>query len=146
MAKQVVIPQDLHTDFDIGTGVANKISINIDGATIIRNGAGELEVSLEDAQVTSAFTGTTYLDGSTNVEDALEALDTAVAGAVAGIPVVPSTYNDEEIVTAGLPAPIATATNVEDALTGLANAVTTNASTELLENTFSNVTLGYIKP
>lgn len=146
MSKQVVIPQDLHTDFDIGAAVANKIALNIDGVSIIRNASGQLEAKFNDENIPTSFTGTSFLDGATEVETALAALDTAVAAAVAGTPTVPTTYNDEAILTSGLPAPIAAAANVEEALTALANAVAANEATEVLENTFSTVQLGFIKP
>ena len=96
MPKQVVAKDNLSTDFDLGVAIANKLAVNIDGVTIVRDGSGKLKVQLNDEDVTSNFSGTNYLDAISNVEDALSALDTAVDSAVNGVTAqVESVVNEE---------------------------------------------------
>ena len=44
MAKQVIIPADLNTEFDVGTQTADKISLKIDGTTLKKGASGAIEV------------------------------------------------------------------------------------------------------
>ncbi|MCB0098500.1 MAG: hypothetical protein KDE46_22360 [Caldilineaceae bacterium] len=76
---QVVTPQNLGNEFDLGVIEANKIHIKVDGTTIVRNGDGSVtalgqvtSLSLAGAQLT--FTDET---GSATVIDLAPAVDVA---------------------------------------------------------------------
>lgn len=123
----------------------NVATIPVDTDTKYAFGAGAVTDSNGLVQPVSASSVTTSaIDGVTIVKNGSGAI--AVNAAALGIPSIPSTYADQNIVTSGLPAPLAAAATQEAVNIIVANTLTSNAPTELLQNAFGTTTLGYIKP
>lgn len=72
MTKAVVVPSDLGPEFQIGTNVANKITVKVDGLTVVRNATtGELSspnVAASYNTVTKTLTITNQAGVATNID------------------------------------------------------------------------------
>ena len=70
MANQIVIAPELGPEFEIGTTVAGKITVNVDGTTVVRNaGTGELSAPSGSLTYDNATTVLTYTNGAGGIQN-----------------------------------------------------------------------------